>query len=62
MTQLEAATTELLSHYVAMCEVSEDWKRQAWRSANDLAAEYPNEFGSLPEMLKQAMLQRKEQP
>ena len=55
MTQLEAVKRELLSHYVSMCAVSDDWKRQAWRSANDLAERFPSEFRDLPELLTTAM-------
>jgi hypothetical protein len=58
VTQAEAAKKALLSHYCELCAISEDWKRQAWSSAKDLAAQYPAEFGDLPKLLEEAMKEK----
>jgi hypothetical protein len=57
MTQVEAAKKEILSHWIAMASLP--WaKAQAWRSAKDLAAQYPAEFGDLPKLLEEAMKEK----
>lgn len=55
-----AETQSLLAHYVAMASLPNDaGKAQAWHSVNELAANHPQFYGDLPEMLKAAMLERK---
>lgn len=48
---------ELLAHYVAMSSLA--WaKAAAWHSVNDLAQQFPSEFGELPALLTKEMKER----